>query len=295
MKKYKKKCAMLTIEDLSDFECYDELLIPPMNDLGWDVSFIPWDLSDVNWDEYDIVLIRSTWDYQSRIQEFLKVLESIDKSKSLLLNPLPIIHQNIEKTYLIELEAKGIDTIPSIFQKKFNTEKVMQSFSDFNCDKIIIKPVVGANADNIILGSKFEIKSQLHEIKSIYSELPYIIQPFLNSVLKEGEFSLMYFNNKYSHAISKIPKEGDFRVQEEHGGKINIIKNVPKEIQNLADKVIKILPKNCFYSRIDILLMHGEPKVIEVELIEPSLYFNLDPESSKMFAHELIEYFNNLT
>lgn len=295
MKKYKKKCAMLTIEDLSDFECYDELLIPPMNNLGWDVSFIPWDLSDVNWDEYDIVLIRSTWDYQSRIQEFLKVLESIDKSKSLLLNPLPIIHQNIEKTYLIELEAKGIDTIPSIFQKKFNTEKVMQSFSDFNCDKIIIKPVVGANADNIILGSKFEIKSQLHEIKSVYSELPYIIQPFLNSVLKEGEFSLMYFNNKYSHAISKIPKEGDFRVQEEHGGKIDIIKKVPKEIQNLADKVIKILPKNCFYSRIDILLMHGKPKVIEVELIEPSLYFNLDPESSKMFAHELIEYFNNLT
>ena len=295
MKKYKKKCAMLTIEDLSDFECYDELLILPMNDLGWDVSFIPWDLSDVNWDEYDIVLIRSTWDYQSRIQEFLKVLESIDKSKSLLLNPLSIIHQNIEKTYLIELEAKGIDTIPSIFQKKFNTEKVMQSFSDFNCDKIIIKPVVGANADNIILGSKFEIKSQLHEIKSVYSELPYIIQPFLNSVLKEGEFSLMYFNNKYSHAISKIPKEGDFRVQEEHGGKIDIIKKVPKEIQNLADKVIKILPKNCFYSRIDILLMHGKPKVIEVELIEPSLYFNLDPESSKMFAHELIEYFNNLT
>ena len=70
---------------------------------------------------------------------------------------------------------------------------------------------------------------------------------------------------------------------------------VPKEIQNLADNVIRVLPKNCFYSRIDILLMHGKPKVIEVELIEPSLYFNLEPESSKMFAHELIEYFNNLT
>jgi len=295
MKKYKKKCAMLTIEDLSDFECYDELLIPPMNALGWDVSFIPWDLSNVNWDEYDIVLIRSTWDYQSRIQEFLKVLESIDKSKSLLINPLPIIHQNIEKTYLIELEAKGIDTIPSIFQKKFSSKEIMQSFSKFNCDKIIIKPVVGANADNIILGSKFEIKSQLNEIQEVYSELPHIIQPFLNSVLKEGEFSLMYFNKKFSHALLKIPKEGDFRVQEEHGGKINLIKKVPKEIQNLSDKVMKVLPKNCFYSRIDILLMHGEPKVIEVELIEPSLYFNLDPESSKMFAHELIKYFNKLT
>ena len=295
MKKYKKKCAMLTIEDLSDFECYDELLIPPMNALGWDVSFIPWDLSDVNWDEYDIVLIRSTWDYQSRIQEFLKVLDSVDKSKSLLINPLPIIHRNIEKTYLIELEAKGIDTIPSIFQKKFSPKEIMQSFSKFNCDKIIIKPVVGANADNIFLGSKFETKSQLHKIQEIYFELPHIIQPFLNSVLKEGEFSLIYFNKKFSHALLKIPKEGDFRVQEEHGGKINPIKKVPKEIQNLADKVMKVLPKNCFYSRIDILLMYGEPKVIEVELIEPSLYFNLDPESSKMFAHELIEYFNNLT
>ena len=295
MKKYKKKCAILTIKDLSDFACYDDLLVPPMDTLGWDISFIPWDLSDVNWNDYDIILIRSTWDYQSRIQEFLKVLDSIDKSKSLLINPLPIIHWNIEKTYLIELEAKGIGTIPSLFQKKFSPKEIIQSFLKFNCDKIIIKPVVGANADNIILGSKFDIKSQLHEIQGIYSELPHIIQPFLNSVLKEGEFSLIYFNEKFSHALSKIPKEGDFRVQEEHGGKINIIKRLPIKIQNLADKVIKVLPKNCFYSRIDILLMHGEPKVIEVELIEPSLYFNLDPESSKMFAHELIEYFNNLT
>ena len=295
MKKYKKKCAILTIKDLSDFACYDDLLVPPMDTLGWDISFIPWDLSDVNWNDYDIILIRSTWDYQSRIQEFLKVLDSIDKSKSLLINPLPIIRWNIEKTYLIELEAKGIGTIPSLFQKKFSPKEIIQSFLKFNCDKIIIKPVVGANADNIILGSKFDIKSQLHEIQGIYSELPHIIQPFLNSVLKEGEFSLIYFNEKFSHALSKIPKEGDFRVQEEHGGKINIIKRLPIKIQNLADKVIKVLPKNCFYSRIDILLMHGEPKVIEVELIEPSLYFNLDPESSKMFAHELIEYFNNLT
>ncbi|MFL2983672.1 MAG: RimK family alpha-L-glutamate ligase [Candidatus Neomarinimicrobiota bacterium] len=179
---------MLTIKDLSYFECYDDLLVPPMNALGWDVSFIPWDHNDVDWDEYDIVLVRSTWDYQSRILEFLKVLQDIDRSNAILINSLAAIIWNIEKTYLLELDKKGIDIIPSIFQIEFSMDEIMKSFSRFrfNSEKIIMKPVVGANADNILLKSKIEIKSQFNRVESIYSGLPHIIQPFLDSVLKDG-------------------------------------------------------------------------------------------------------------
>ncbi|MFL2983671.1 MAG: hypothetical protein ACJZ12_04695 [Candidatus Neomarinimicrobiota bacterium] len=105
----------------------------------------------------------------------------------------------------------------------------------------------------------------------------------------------MYFNKKFSHAISKVPKKGDFRVQEEHGGRISLIEKLPNKIKSLADKVLAILPEGCFYSRIDMLLLHGKPKIIEVELIEPSLYFNLDLKSSEIFARELQRHFSGLT
>ena len=99
-----KKCAFLTIKDLSGFESYDHLLIEPMQENGWDVSFIPWDRLNQNWNNFDLVIVRSTWNYQSYLDEFLNVLRMIDQSKALLLNPLPLIEWNVNKTYLKDLK-----------------------------------------------------------------------------------------------------------------------------------------------------------------------------------------------
>ena len=112
------KCAFLTINDLSDFECYDDKLISPMNQNGWECEFIPWDQSNINWNNFDLAIIRSTWDYQDRIQEFLDVLENINLSNCILENSLELVKWNIDKSYLKELSKKKIQIVPSLFLRK---------------------------------------------------------------------------------------------------------------------------------------------------------------------------------
>ena len=288
--KNRGKCAFLTISDLSEFECYDHLLIEPMESNGWELSFLPWDEKDIDWNDYDYVIVRSTWDYQSRLNDFIGVLNKIENSDAMLINPIKTIKWNIEKSYLIDLEKKGVSIIPSIFQKNYDPEVIYESFQDFDCDKIILKPVVGANASFTELIRQDDLKISQKKLKKDYSNRPFIIQPFFESVITKGELSLIFFNNKLSHAISKIPQIGDFRVQEEHGGIISLVNKVNHKILDFCDKILTNLPEKCFYARIDLLLENDFPFLMEVELIEPSLYFNLKPGSNDFFAKELVKY-----
>jgi len=287
-----KKCAFLTIKDLSGFESYDHLLIGPMQENGWDVSFIPWDKLNQNWNDFDLVIVRSTWNYQDHLDEFLNVLRMIDQSRALLLNPLPLIEWNVNKTYLKDLKKNGIPIIPSLFFEDFDIDKVMSSFNTFDSEKVIIKPTVGANADKIMIIKKSDTMNKLKKIKDKYKNRPFILQPFINSIKKDGEMSLIFFNKGFSHGLSKVPKKGDFRVQEEHGGTLELLKNLDDQIINLCKKVLSLLPYDCFYSRIDLIFDRGHPLLMEIEVIEPSLYFNLEPKSAKLFAKKVSDYFN---
>jgi len=288
-----KKCAFLTIKDLSSFESYDHLLIGPMKENGWDVSFIPWDKHNQNWNNFDLVIVRSTWNYQNHLDEFLNVLRAIDQSKPLLLNPLPLIEWNINKTYLEDLKKNGIPIIPSLFYENFEIDKVWDSFHTFDSEKIIIKPVVGANADRIMLLNKSDTIEKLKKTRDTYKNRPFILQPFINSIKTGGEVSLIFFDNEFSHALSKVPKIGDFRVQEEHGGTLKLLNNLDGKIINLCEKVLRTLPYYCFYARIDLVINKGHPVLMEIEVIEPSLYFNLKPQSSDLFAKKVSDFFNH--
>ena len=105
------KCAFLTIKDLSDFECYDDKLISPMNQNGWECEFIPWDQSNIDWNNFDLAIIRSTWDYQDRIQEFLDVLENINSSNCILENSLELVKWNIDKSQTVAMGDGANDLV----------------------------------------------------------------------------------------------------------------------------------------------------------------------------------------
>ena len=288
-----KKCAFLTIKDLSGFESYDHLLIEPMKENGWDVSFIPWDKLNQNWNNFDLVIVRSTWNYQNHLDEFLNVLRMIDQSKALLLNPLPLIEWNVNKTYLKDLKKNGIPIIPSLFFEDFDIDKVMGSFNTFDSEKVIIKPTVGANADKIMIIKNSDTMDKLKKTKDTYKNRAFILQPFINSIKKDGEMSLIFFNKGFSHGLSKVPKKGDFRVQEEHGGTLKLLKNLDEQKINLCKEILSLLPYDFFYSRIDLVVDEGNPLLMEIEVIEPSLYFNLEPKSANLFAKKVSDFFNH--
>ena len=285
----KSKCALLTINDLSNFQSYDNLIVKPLSDLGWECDFIPWDSRSINWDDFDAVIIRSTWDYQQKEKLFFKTLQSIEASSATLYNSLDTVKWNIHKRYLLELEKENISIIPTRLYNSFDFEIVSQLFSFFNESKLIIKPSVSANADDTFILEQSKMGSLKPVLENTFSQKDFLVQPFIKNIKSEGEYSLIYFGNRLSHVLLKTPKNGDFRVQEEHGGILKAINKPESSLIDFGNKVMETIPYQCLYSRVDVVRGGNNFLLMEVELIEPSLYFNMDPKSPQMFA----KVFNN--
>lgn len=277
-----KKCAILTIKDTSGYFVYDPMVYPHLQALGWQVEEIPWDREGVDWGAYTAVIIRSTWDYQRRIDEFLEKLEQIDSSGTQLYNPLEFCRWNINKQYLRDLERKGIPTLPTQWLERLDQSQCDQYFAANPGQPAIAKPLVGANADHIFILQPDQPQSWEPAIE-YYQDKPLMLQPFVPSIQTEGEFSLFYFGGDYSHTVQKQPKPGDFRVQEEHGGIIQLVTPTPAMLQ-LGQQVLDQLGETMLYARVDLVIYQDQLKLIELELIEPSLYFQYDPASAERFA-----------
>jgi len=280
----KRKCALLTISDLSNFQSYDNLIVQPLSKLGWECEFIPWDSISINWDDFDAVIIRSTWDYQQKEKLFFKTLQSIEASTATLYNSLDTVKWNINKRYLLELEKENISIIPTRLYDSFDFDIINQLFSFFNENKLIIKPCVSANADDTFILEQNKMGSLKPVLENTFSQKDFLVQPFIKNIRIEGEYSLIYFGNRLSHVLLKTPKNGDFRVQEEHGGILKAINKPESSLIDFGNKVMGTIPYQCLFSRVDVVRGSNNYLLMEVELIEPSLYFNMDLKSPQMFA-----------
>jgi glutathione synthase/RimK-type ligase-like ATP-grasp enzyme len=278
--------VFLSTDNLDDFFVYDELLIPHFKDIGWSVETISWHEKNVNWDQYDYVIVRSTWDYQQHPDTFLNTLEIINKSSAILLNPLALIRWNIEKQYLKDLAGAGIPIVDTRWGERFAAQDIHNAFAQFNTEEVVIKPTLSANADDTFRVSSSNMAEIMPSLLTTFAARRYMIQPFLSSVVEEGEYSLFYFGGCYSHAILKVPQQGDFRVQEEHGGQLLAVEaNIAQ--QEIAQRALGAMPAQALYARVDLVRQENEWAIMELELIEPSLYFNLDTSSPARFVKAL--------
>ncbi|GAB5403282.1 MAG: hypothetical protein Aurels2KO_15130 [Aureliella sp.] len=275
-----KRCAFLTMEDLGDFFAYDHLLHEPMQQHGWSVIDVPW-TDDTDWAAFDAVVIRSPWDYQSNPERFLEVLDEVEKSPAKLFNSLEICRWNLDKVYLRDLQERGVRIIPTQWIDRLNEDTLSELLD--GADQIVVKPRVGAGADDTFVISRKRSEST-EKALDIYSAKPLMVQPFVPSIQTVGEMSLFYFAGQYSHSIIKRPKLGDFRVQEEHGGVIEAIVPSKSHLQ-IGQQAMDAISERLLYARVDVVrLPSDELAVIELELIEPSLYFPFDVESPQRFV-----------
>lgn len=277
-------CAFLTMNDIDAFVVYDRDAVAPLGRLGWTVDEVPW-RAEADWDAYDVVVVRSPWDYQDAPDAFFQVLETIDRSSARLENPLAVQRWNLEKTYLRDLDAAGVPIVPTVWADGLTEAAVAAAVAQWG--EVVVKPQVSANADGT-----FRLKNApdtWREAVSTLADRRVMIQPFLDSVVEEGEWSVFAFGGAVSHAILKTPGAGDFRVQEEHGGTIQTIEPTP-ELLALTDAALAAVPwpDPLLYARVDaVRLANGSLAIIELELIEPSLYFPYGPGSAERFAQAL--------
>jgi len=276
------KCAFLTLEDRSGFCIYDHLLFEPLQKLGWSIVEIPWNRPEIEWGRFDAVVIRSTWDYQNAPDEFLATLEEIESATSLY-NPVNICRWNLNKRYLLDLQDKGVQIVPTHWMKGLNQRSIASVFQNSTAERLVVKPLIGANADDTFV---LQLKDPLSwdDAICVFADREAMVQPFIDSIQVEGEYSLFYFGGHYSHAIVKRPADGDYRVQEEHGAMIRSVK--PREdLVDIGGQAIGAIEKKLLYARVDLVrLESGQPALMEMELIEPSLYFEQCPKSAEMFA-----------
>ena len=283
-----KHCAFLSMDSLEDFFYYDQMLFEPLKAAGWLVEEVSWRKTDVDWNVYDVVVIRTAWDYQDDVEDFMACLQRIEASSAKLQNSLKIVEWNISKSYLKDLQNQGINIVPTLWFDYFSLAELQLGFIHFNTSEIVLKPLVSANADHTYRLTSENLKEQADQLKDVFGHREFMLQPFLTSIVDEGEYSLFYFAGHYSHSILKQPGAGDFRVQEEHGGQLKSIQPC-EEMLTTARHCLAALPADVLYARVDLVRYEDEFAVIEIELIEPSLYFNMDAESPQRFVDAFIE------
>ncbi|MGX5173548.1 ATP-grasp domain-containing protein [Aliikangiella sp. IMCC44653] len=281
-----KKCAILSMEDLTGFEVYDHLIEAPLKKAGWEVETVAW-RSKQDWQQFDLVLIRSPWDYQLDTPKFLAVLESIENSGAKLENPLSVVRWNINKQYMQELEQAGVEILPTLWRRGIEESEIGSFFEHFDTQEIVIKPCISAGAYDTFRLNLEQAIAQKEMLIKTFSNRDCMVQGFAQNIIDEGEFSLFYFDGELSHSILKTPKANDFRVQEEYGGHLQLVE-AEVSLKHCAEIVLQALKQKfaqvLLYVRLDFVRTQTGFSLIEAELIEPSLYFNLDADSAQRFV-----------
>lgn len=278
------KIALLTCRDRPDIYKKEQMLrleISPTLDVTIEI----WNDPSVDWASFDCLIFRTVWDYFEYPKEFAAWLEKIEGLNIRTLNPLSIIKRNQHKFYLKDLQNQGIDIIPTVFIPH-NTGLDLSFLKENNWEKAVIKPAISGASYMTTLFSQGEITTIETEYKPISLERDLLIQPFMPEIQEMGELSILFFKGKYSHAVLKKPKGEDFRVQSQFGGQYQAYFPNDSVIQT-AENIIKTFGGDLLYARVDGILKEGQFLLMELELIEPDLYFDYAPDARKNYLEAL--------
>lgn len=285
------RVAFLTLDDRTDFVIDDAIAIEALARRGVRVDERSWRRRDVAWRDYDAVIIRTTWDYQRDLDAFLAALDAIAATGVPLANALPLVRWNARKTYLRDLASRGVTTLPTRWGEGISPHELNALCDHFAAEECVIKPVVGANADDTFRVPRALDASRAHEIAARFEGRAWMAQPFIRSIVDEGERSLFFFHGTLSHAVRKVPRAGDFRVQEEHGGAITAFTPDAAHLA-AARRVIDALDETPLQARVDLVYGDdGALALMELEAIEPSLYFRTARDAADNFADALARWF----
>lgn len=285
-----RRCAFLTMADTSGWSIDAHLAIPPLEELGWMVDTLPWREPATDWRHYDVVYLGTPWDYPEDVSHFLEVLDGIERAGPEIVNPVELVRWNIEKTYLRDLEKRGAEIVPTEWHAGLDAGDIAALAARCRNEPLVVKPVVGTNATDTFPLEGSLGDSTLAALSEAFSARPCMVQPFIAAIRDEGEYSLFYIGEGYSHAICKVPKPGDFRVQEEHGARIDAV-SPAASLRATADAVLALVRPEPLYARADFVrAADGRWLLMELELIEPSLYLRMHEAAPQRFAAALDAY-----
>ena len=268
----------------------DQLLQTALEKKGLKVVKKDWADPKFDWTTTKYAIFRTTWDYFERFNEFFSWLEET-KHQTTFINSADIIRWNIDKHYLQDLHKNNINIAPTLFIEKGDKITLKQLFDKTNWTEAVIKPAVSGAARHTYRITPENYLNHEKIFQKLITEECILFQEFLNDITINGEISLIMIGGKFTHAVKKIAKKGDFRVQDDHGGTVEKYEATFEEIK-FAEKCIENCPFSPIYARVDIVYdNNNQPSLSELELIEPELWFRNNPNSAEKLSKEITKLF----
>ena len=231
---------------------------------------------------FDRVLPLLAWGYHFRHARWLRACATWEREGVPMSNPARVLAWNSDKRYLGRLAERGVAIPPTTFTDALSQEVVERAFDETGVDELIVKPAVSGGAWNTRRIRRDDAVSGEHGVAML-------VQPYMPTIESEGETSLLYFGGRFSHAVNKRPVPGEFRIQEEFGGRYSRLPP-PAGAVALAEQVLAAVEDPLLYARIDMVPDEdGRWLLMEAELIEPDFYLGVDPGKGAGFARALLE------
>lgn len=286
------RIALATCEELPDLDPDDQPLVDLFHKAGIEATPTIWSDPTVNWSDFDHIIIRNTWDYTNRLAEFLAWAKA---HESRIQNSYEIILWNSNKIYLNELASAGFPIVDTQFVSDPFGDWVIPNVGDF-----VVKPSVSAGSQDTVRFPTSDPAS-LHNAQDLIGRIvsqgkTAMVQPYLATVDEIGETAQLFIGGEYSHAIRKGPLlVANSESEKEHGLflKEDISPREPSvEQRELATAVMAFVSERFgtpLYARVDLLDdRNGKPVILELELVEPSMFFQTTPDSAQQFVKTFI-------
>ncbi|WP_291119799.1 ATP-grasp domain-containing protein [Flavobacterium sp. UBA6135] len=285
------KIGILTCARLPELLESDQKLIPLFAQYSIQAQAVVWDDESIDWTQFDFLIFRNTWDYYQKEITFNLWLDKIKSLGIKTFNPISVIQKNKHKFYLKELEKEGISILPTIFLEK-NSSQNLRNLIPENWEKIVIKPAFSAGSYLTKLIDRSELESIQEEFNEHFETKDFLLQEFRPEIKDLGETSFIFFDGKFSHAVNKKPIENDFRVQIQYGGKYTLIEP-NQDLVLQAELVVSKIPEKLLYARVDGIVIENKLHLMEIELIEPDLYFDLSDGARERFVEGFLKVLRN--
>jgi len=279
------RVGFVTSAELRGLTPDDRSMVPVLGTRGVEVVPVVW--TEPVPHGLTALILRSTWDYHLRLAEFLAWVDAVEASGVPLLNSPGTIRWNVDKKYLLEVEARGVPIVPTRHAARGSRVALPSLLRDAGWTDAVVKPSVSGGAFETWRAGTGETDAA--RFARQLERMDCLVQPFLPELVSEGEWSLLFFRGAYSHAVLKRPERGDFRVQEEFGG-VAARAEAPRAVVEAAARALEASGQDTFYARVDGVVRGGRLEVMELELVEPSLFLEPSPGAVERFADALIRH-----
>jgi glutathione synthase/RimK-type ligase-like ATP-grasp enzyme len=275
--------AFVTCRDLPDLTADDRLAADALTDLGVRTDAVCWDDERIAWRRYDAIVLRSTWDYFRRIAEFRAWIDRLEAMGAPLWNRPSTLRWNTDKRYLGTISSQELMPPPTEFFDRGSPIDLPAFLERRGWDEAVMKPTISADGFSTERTSQATAADDQRVVDAMAAQADVMIQRLVPEIRTNGELSLMFFGGSFSHAVSKRPQDGEFRVQERLGGTIRAA-TPPEDLVEHARGLLDACAPECLYARVDAVSTAERFVLMEVELVEPSLYLEYVPAAARAFA-----------